>query len=300
MVQPSKSETPGQVQSDLLSASLRPGNRVDLVLSRDEAQEKVEVRESRLLEVAADGRLILAQTDPPVSREYVGQVFEVTFLHRLRRAQKEQWLRVGYNTALLDAAADFELGPGERAAVLIVASPTALKPTNLRMYFRMVPPSNLQMKMLPHGLREVLEGDLRMFLERAGQDLEEKGLDLEEMLAAWLERIDVIREKIANLKKPYPIVVLDISQGGAKLAHPADLSLPLGGLLDVDLAWEDYSLNLTARVVRGGSLDLPGSAKLSFTGIQFIDLPLQIKQQLGRMLLDMARREKAKRAALEC
>ena len=66
----------------LFQKCLLPGNRVSIVLIRDEIRETVSVRVSRLHDVTEDGRLVLAQTVPPVTRSYLNWPVEVSFLIR--------------------------------------------------------------------------------------------------------------------------------------------------------------------------------------------------------------------------
>ena len=59
--------------------SLRPGAPVFVVLHKDPLRERIDVRESRVLDLEPDV-VFLAQTDPPVPRGLSGDEVEVAVL----------------------------------------------------------------------------------------------------------------------------------------------------------------------------------------------------------------------------
>ncbi len=126
-------------QDVLRAACLRPGRPVELILATDLDRDLIDVRSSVLHDLTPQGHLILAQTQPPTTRSYVGRPLEVTFLARYHDIPGGRWLRVGYQTPLKAIKEDYRLGPDLKETVLIVAGPKKLTGFTLRLDYRLEP-----------------------------------------------------------------------------------------------------------------------------------------------------------------
>lgn len=136
-----KKEAGGKLppQKELLSKIVRPGRKVDLILRTDLERDVIDVRHSVLHDVAKKGQLLLGQTFPRVPRSFVGQRIEATFLYRLEDRPGGRWIRLGYAAKVLSILEDYQLGPSFRETVLVLSPPAKLEQTTLRLYFRLSP-----------------------------------------------------------------------------------------------------------------------------------------------------------------
>ena len=119
---------------------LRPGRRVDLIISTDLDRDSIDIRSTTIHNIEADRSLILAQPFPPLGPSRVGNQVELTFLARYRDVPDGRWLRVGYQTKISKIVNDYPIGQGLRDSVLIVPGPKEFKQFTLRLHFRLAPP----------------------------------------------------------------------------------------------------------------------------------------------------------------
>lgn len=124
-------------QTALRQACLRPGRQVELLLVTDTWGNESDVRLSRLHDLDQEGRLLLAQTFPPLGRHYVGQWLEITFLIRVDDMPGGRRLRVGYKSPLKAVWSDYLVRPGLRGDVLVVDGPEVLSKFTLRRHYRL-------------------------------------------------------------------------------------------------------------------------------------------------------------------
>lgn len=283
---------------EILEASLRPGNRVDVVLEKDEIRENLVVASSRLHDVKPDGTLILAQTSPPLRPSNVGRLIEITFLTKVRKKTKNRWIRTGYFTPLLEVKTNHPVGNG-RETVLVVQAPKEVEEVNLRMHFRMVPPSGVYMLIIPKDLRQIVDQDLVRFLETARADLLADEVSPQEMLKNWNGLIKEIVIKAARTKRSPRAYVLDISYGGGRLSHPEGWDYPEGTLVQLTIDQEDLKLDLNAEVVRTGPISVARSRYNHFTGFRFVKNKPEDLQLLHKWIREIIRRELARKSGLE-
>lgn len=154
-------------QQVMQKTCLRPGRRVDLILSTDLERDDIDVRTSVLHDIDKQNRLILGQPYRKISSSRAGKELEVTFLDQHGEAGARRWLRVGYKTPILEVANDYRLGPELRDNVLIVAGPKELTMFTLRLYYRLTPPKDRDMRLYLHpertkvGLVDISQGGIR-------------------------------------------------------------------------------------------------------------------------------------------
>lgn len=129
----------------LMRAVLRPRELVDLILRLDLDTDDIDVRRSMLHEVDDQGRLILAQTSPPILPSQLRQVMEVTFLYRQSTATGTIWRRVGYRAPLAEVRQRYQVSPQVVEPALVFPGPKAFRASSVRLYYRVQPPVGLDM-----------------------------------------------------------------------------------------------------------------------------------------------------------
>ena len=135
-------------QEELKRANLRPQHQVEVVVSRGFSGESIDLRQSVILDVDPTGRLYLAQTTPPLLRSDVGLILELSFLSRFRDVPGGRWLRVGYRTPILEVIGDYQVSPDFKEPVIVVEDPAELRPSTLRLAFRVAPPEDLDLRLV--------------------------------------------------------------------------------------------------------------------------------------------------------
>ena len=242
----------------LFQKCLKPGNRVSIVVTRDEIREIVSVRRSRLHDIAEDGRLVLAQTSPPVTRSYVNRPVEISFLIRSAKQDEIPMIRFGYRTRLLGIIQDYDLGNNFRETILIAPPPKYLEEMNLRMHYRAAMPMGVQALIAPAGknMREAVDENLARLHRIMRNDILESEKPQEDLIHELDAGNDTpYFENISLYKKPQIANLLDLSQGGALLSHTVFMAFSIrGNRLDLTLSWEDYRIELASRVIRHGEI----------------------------------------------
>ena len=154
-------------QQILQKTCLRPGRRVDLILSTDLERDDIDVRTSVLHDIDKQNRLILGQPYRKIASSRIGKPVEVTFLDQYGEKGARRWLRVGYKSPILEVVNDYSLGPELRDNVLIVAGPKELTMFTLRLHYRLRPPKDRDMRLYLHpertkvSLVDISQGGLR-------------------------------------------------------------------------------------------------------------------------------------------
>ncbi|MFH1057641.1 MAG: PilZ domain-containing protein [Pseudomonadota bacterium] len=129
----------------LMRAVLRPRELVDLILRLDLESDDIDVRRSMLHEVDRQGRLVLAQTSPPILPSQVRQVMEATFLYRQPTATGNIWRRVGYRCPLAEVRQRYQVSPGVVEPALVLPGPKEFRASSVRLYYRVEPPAELDL-----------------------------------------------------------------------------------------------------------------------------------------------------------
>ena len=85
-----------------------------------------------------DKFLIISQTTPALSAQFVGRRLWMTFLVR----RENRVLRLGFPAKLVNLISDYEIASGSKVDALHCRKTGDPEPTDFRMYFRVKPPSN--------------------------------------------------------------------------------------------------------------------------------------------------------------
>ena len=117
--------------------NIRPGLNVNIIINIDHMRETVDVGNSIIHEVAGD-RMIVAQTDPPISRTHMGKELFVTFLEKSGAHPR----RFGFPAIVLEFIKDFELASSLKVQALLLKRAGDFEEYNLRMFYRLEPPGN--------------------------------------------------------------------------------------------------------------------------------------------------------------
>jgi hypothetical protein len=110
-----------------------PGARIFVILHKDPLRERIDVRTSKVLGLE-DDVLFLAQTEPPVLRDSIGEPLEAALL-----LEAGQDLRpIGYASRLLNILDDHPLPDHSRMTALAISAPgpEGFFETSLRMHYR--------------------------------------------------------------------------------------------------------------------------------------------------------------------
>ncbi len=117
--------------------NIRPGLNVNIIINIDHMRETVDVGNSIIHEAAGD-RMIVAQTDPPISRMHLGKELFVTFLEKSGTYPR----RFGFPAIVLEFIKDFELASSLKVQALLLKRAGDFEEYNLRMFYRLEPPGN--------------------------------------------------------------------------------------------------------------------------------------------------------------
>ena len=153
-----KTRSPSELppQDELLRTCIRPGRTVELILDTDFEHDAIDVRSSNIYDIDKQGRVILAQTTPRISRLSQGKSIELTVLAQFHDVPGGQWLRVGYRTKILEILDNVTIEGERYRAIVVVEGPKELTRFTLRLNYRVVP---------------TIEDNLRLFLLPSKQEL---------------------------------------------------------------------------------------------------------------------------------
>lgn len=116
-----------------LTSRFTHGTKVFVILHKDPLRERIDVRTSEILGLE-DDVLFLAQTEPPVPRDRIGEPLEAALL-----LEAGQNLRpIGYISRLLNILDDYPLADHSQTTALAIAAPgpEGFFETSLRMHYR--------------------------------------------------------------------------------------------------------------------------------------------------------------------
>jgi hypothetical protein len=125
---------------------IRPGLTVNIIINIDYRKEIVDTKNS-IVHDAMGKKVIIAQTDPPISRTNINKEIFVTFL------EKEQGkpVRYGFPARIVDFLKDFELASQQKVQAVVLLREGRLEPYNLRMFYRLEPPGNCGIDIFVNG-----------------------------------------------------------------------------------------------------------------------------------------------------
>jgi hypothetical protein len=126
--------------------TVRPGQNVTIVLKADIRKEALDVRNSTVYDTQG-ANILVAQTQPPIRADSTGQSVIVTYMAR----EKGRPVRNGFHARILGFIADYELSAGNTVKAVILEQKKEAEPYNLRMYYRIEPPSNSNIDIVVNG-----------------------------------------------------------------------------------------------------------------------------------------------------
>ncbi|OPY03120.1 MAG: PilZ domain protein [Syntrophorhabdus sp. PtaB.Bin047] len=126
--------------------NIRPGLNINIIVNINHMRETVDVGNSIIHEMAGD-RMIVAQTDPPISRTHLGKELFVTFLDR----SDGQPRRFGFPAIVVEFIKEFELSSLLKVQALVLKKAGAFEEYNLRMFYRLEPPTDCGIRISVDG-----------------------------------------------------------------------------------------------------------------------------------------------------
>jgi len=187
---------------------IRPGLNINIIVSIDHMREIVDVKNSMVHDVKGQ-QMIVAQTDPPISRMKLGKEMFITFL------EKEQGssARYGFIAKIVDIIKDYELKSSKKVQAIIMKRLGEAEQYNLRMFYRLEPPSDCGIEISMEGkkvnLLDISIGGAKFSHEKIHPfkpnetvkmtiDVAGKRQDVEAMvLRVWEPESEKIRKSIA-------------------------------------------------------------------------------------------------------
>jgi len=126
--------------------NIRPGLNINIIVNINHMRETVDVGNSIIHEMAGD-RMIVAQTDPPISRTHRGKELFVTFLDR----SDGQPRRFGFPAIVVEFIKEFALSSSLKVQALVLKKAGAFEEYNLRMFYRLEPPTDCGIRISVDG-----------------------------------------------------------------------------------------------------------------------------------------------------
>ena len=122
------------------------------------------MRNSLVFEVD-DRNLIIAQTNPPIGKNYLNKTLVLTYMAK----GKKNPTRYAFDAAILKFLSDYRLSEGKAAQAIVLSRKSAPANFNLRFFFRVESPSSFGLNMRVHG-RSVNVLDVSIGGIRIGHD----------------------------------------------------------------------------------------------------------------------------------
>lgn len=118
-------------------ALLKPGLSISLVVNSNMIREINDIRASTLHDIIG-GKFILAQTDPLLLTTQINKSIIISFLTE----EKENPVRLGFQAKIIAFIKEYRLSSSQTAPAIVVLQKTVPERYNLRMFYRIQPPSN--------------------------------------------------------------------------------------------------------------------------------------------------------------
>jgi hypothetical protein len=116
---------------------LNPGMSLSLVVKADLLRETHDIRTSTLHDI--DGKkLIIAQPEPALSALRLNKTITVSFLN----VEGSKPVRYGFQARIVEFVKEYQLSSSQTAPAIVVQQQTIPEHYNLRMFYRIQPPSN--------------------------------------------------------------------------------------------------------------------------------------------------------------
>jgi len=162
--------TPSEIPGDI-AGIFRPGGGADLVFGI--ATEWPDIRHSTIYELDQQARtMILAQTDPPISKKTVGLAsMDVTAMTKTRENIP---MRAAIRCSLLALLNSYELAGGAVVRAILVRHEAKIRQANIRSGFRVAPSAKYEVDCFIKTNDSVFSSDHDMFV----RDISVSGMGL--------------------------------------------------------------------------------------------------------------------------
>ncbi len=127
---------------------IKPGLSVSIIINIDYRKEVVETKNSIVHDVLGE-KIVIAQTDPPISRTYIDKEVYVTYLYK----EGEKPTRYGFPARIIEFVKEYELTAQQKTQAVVLHRKGLREQYNLRMFYRLEPPSNCGIDIFVNGTR---------------------------------------------------------------------------------------------------------------------------------------------------
>jgi hypothetical protein len=127
---------------------IKPGMTINVIINIDYRKEIVETKNSIVHDIVGN-KIIIAQTDPPVSRTKTNKEVHATYLEK----EGGRPVRYGFPAKIAEFIKDFELSSLEKTQAVVLLREGPREPYNLRMFYRLEPPSNCGIDIFVNGIK---------------------------------------------------------------------------------------------------------------------------------------------------
>jgi len=117
--------------------NIKPGKHIAITVDMDPLRETIDVKSSTVHDIV-DGKIIAAQTDPPLLKSYLNKSIYITYLEK----EAGKPVRYGFPATVLEFIKDYRLTSSEVAPAIALMQEAEIEQCNLRMFYRLEPPSN--------------------------------------------------------------------------------------------------------------------------------------------------------------
>lgn len=195
-----------------------------------------------------------------------------------------RYVRAGYPANIAGMVRNYNLSGGGRASVILVPAPTKLTAYNLRMHPRITPPLGTQVHLPEQELRFIVDEWCDRVISRMRHDLLTGIKPSDKVLGDVSRMLNGLSNKVRTFPKSRTATVMDVSLGGIRVAHHAEISFTETVPVNFLLNWEGWTVDLSARVVREGNLPETMLENGRFTCLQYINLNESSRAALKEML----------------
>ena len=117
--------------------NVKPGTHIAITVDMDPLRETIDVKNSMVHDVAGE-KIVVAQTDPPILKSYLNRIVYITYLGK----EEGRPLRHGFPARALEFVKDYKLRSSGTTQAIVLTQEADAAPYNLRMFYRLEPPSN--------------------------------------------------------------------------------------------------------------------------------------------------------------
>jgi hypothetical protein len=125
---------------------IKPGTTVNIIINIDYRKETVETKNSIVHDVIGN-KIVVAQTDPPISRTNTNKDVFATYLEK----EGGKTARFGFSAKIIEFIKEYELAAQQKVQAVVLLREGLREPYNLRMFYRLEPPSNCGIDIFVNG-----------------------------------------------------------------------------------------------------------------------------------------------------